>query len=180
MDDSFFAHLEKLEVMGFFAGYPLVYAIIYLVAGKPVQRSDFRKRIIATLPYSYALTGTLYVGLVLKNAYPDYSLEQLFTSLQLPFLRAWGILVILFWIPLLAKKPFITLLHSLVFFFLLARDMYFQLMSTSSDKHVIRNDMNVYTDSVLLNFATLATLIILLHLFIYFRRARRQNPDPRL
>ena len=176
MDESFFAHLEKLEVMGFFAGYPLVYAIIYLVAGKPVQRTDFRKRIITTLPYSYALTGTLYVGLLLKNAYPDYSMDQLFNSLQLPLLRVWGILAILFWIPLMAKKPFISLLHSMVFFFLLVKDLYFQLTATSVDKHIVRNDMKVHTDSVILNFATLTALIILSYLFIYLRRARSAKP----
>jgi hypothetical protein len=172
MDQSFFAHLEQLELMGFFAGYPLVYAIIFLIAGKRRSRPAFTERLVSLLPYGYALTGTLYWGLLLKNNYPDYSWDLLISSQQEPYLRIWGLLAILFWIPVLARKPVFSLLHSLVFFFLLLKDLIIQMTSTSFDRHIIRNDMKVYTDSVLLNIGALAILVILTSLYNYFLRAR--------
>lgn len=172
MDDSFFGHLELLELMGFFSGYPLVYAIIMIVAGHKENRSSFKRRLVFLLPYAYALTGTLYIGFLLKNGYPDYSMTQMFTSLQYPFLRIWGILSILFWIPYFSRKPIFSLLHSLVFFFLIIRDFYTQLTGPTFDKHVIRNDMKVYTDSLLLTLGCLITLLIIVTLFRLFRHKK--------
>jgi len=34
MDNSFFSHLQLLELMAFFSGYPLVYAVIIFIDGK--------------------------------------------------------------------------------------------------------------------------------------------------
>ena len=76
MDNSFFAYLQQLELIAFFSGYPLVYAIILFFTGKPGAVQGFRGRIFKLLPFAYALTGTLYLGLQLRNLYPDYTIEN--------------------------------------------------------------------------------------------------------
>ena len=83
--------------MAFFAGYPLVYALLYFIAGdRPEKRSSFMKKMIVLLPFAYALSGTLYIGLVLKDMYPDYSIKNAAGQFQGHYLKIWGILAVLF------------------------------------------------------------------------------------
>lgn len=174
--DSFLAYIQQLQLMFFFSGYPLVYAIVILIAGnqrtdKIPQNRSFKSRILWILPYSYALVGTLYIGFLLKDLYPDYSPSRIAHSFHLPLLVTWGILTVLFWIPSLAKKKLLTLIHSLVFFFFLVRDTVLQLSGDTSDKDNLKNDMKVFTDSFLLNAGTLVILI----LFSFFLHRNKKD-----
>jgi hypothetical protein len=173
MDNTFFAYIQRLESMAFFSGYPLFYVAIVVIAGNYRSKNNLQSRIVSLLPYAYALVGTLYLGLQLKNFYPDYSFYKMQLILQQPYLTIWGLLAMLFWIPAFAKKPFFSLLHSLIFFFFLVRDLFLQLSLSSVDKNIIRNDMKLYTDSILLNLGALA--FILLISYLYTRYKRRLN-----
>ena len=166
MEDSFFSYLQRLELLAFFSGYPLLYAIVVFIAGKEQSKTTIKGRIVSMLPYGYALVGTLYLGLQLKNLYPDYSFENIKLAMQLPFLIIWGILSILFWMPALSKKSVLSLLHSLVFFFILAGDLF----THSTDKSVIRNDMNIYSNSLLINLATFGFLVLISNLVVSHRK----------
>ena len=163
MDNSFFTYLQQLELMAFFTGYPLIYAVTLFIAGNLQSKNNFKNRIVSLLPFAYALVGTLYLGLQLKNLYPDYSIENIKLNLQQPWLIIWGLLSILFWIPAMGKKPVLSLFHSLVFFFFLVRDLVRHFFQSSADKSVVRNDMKIYTDSLLLNLGAF-TLVVLLSL----------------
>ena len=121
--DSFFAYMQRLELLAFFSGYPLVYTVVVFIAGGRPPGNKFKRRMGSLLPFAYALVGSLYLGLQLKNLYPDYSIEYITLTMQQPYLMIWGLLSILFWIPTLAKKTVLSLLHSLVFFFLLVIDL---------------------------------------------------------
>ncbi len=169
MDNNFFAYLQQLELMAFFSGYPLLYAILFFIAGNKQSRNNFKKGIISLLPYVYPVLGTLYIGLQLKNLYPDYSFENIKLSMQHPWLITWGLLSILFWIPALGKKIFLSLIHSLVFFFILARDLFLQ-STAAGDNSVIKNDMNVYTNSLLLNTGVFVLILLLSFLFSIYKR----------
>jgi hypothetical protein len=116
------------------------------------------------------LVGVLYLGLQLKNLYPDYSIEHMHRAIQQPWLTIWGLLSILFWIPALAKKPVLSLLHSLIFFILLLKDLFSQISAPTKD--MVRNDMNVYTVSLLLNLAAIAFMV--LQSFLYTRFKNRK------
>ena len=164
MDNSFFEYLQQLELMAFFSGYPLLYVITFFLASHTNIKNNFSRRLVSVLPFAYALIGILYLGYLLKSLYPDYSVKNIKAFVQQPWLISWGLLSILFWIPALAKKKVLSLLHSLVFFFLLVRDLFIQL-SASSDKSIITNDMNVYTNSLLLNIGALALIVLLSFLF---------------
>jgi len=170
MDDSFFAYLQRLELMAFFSGFSLLYAVIIVFAGNKQPKTSFRNRLVPLLPFAYALVGILFLGFQLRNWYPDYSFENIKNSTQQPWLMLWGLLSVLFWIPVIAKKPVFSLLHSLVFFFFLLRDLVKQFSATTSDKNVIRNDMKIYTDSLLLNLAAFAFIALLAFLVTRFNK----------
>lgn len=166
MDSSFFDYLQRLEMMAFFSGYPLIYAIASFIAGKHQSKTSIKRKIVSLLPYSYALVGTLFLGLQLNNLYPDYTFENIKLTTQEPYLKIWGLLALLFWIPAFAKKPVISLMHSLVFFFFLAKDLFLHTFQPSADKHIIRNEMKIYSDSLILNLGALAAVSIFYFLII--------------
>lgn len=170
MGNSFFAYLQLLELMTFFSGYPLIYTLILSIAGNKKTRSDFRNRLVKVLPFAYALVGTLYVGLEIKNLYLSYSLGNIKQIMLQPYLVMWGFLSILFWIPAISKKKELSLIHSLVFFFFLVRDVILQLGS-SADKYMLGNDMRIYTISLLLNLG--AFIIVLLLSFLLFQNKKK-------
>jgi hypothetical protein len=168
MGSDFFIYLERLEMIGFFSAYPLVYAIIHVIIGN--SKRQLHKKIPTLLPYAYALVGTLYLGLQLKNLSPDFSFENIKLSVQEPILKSWALLSILFWIPAVGRNLVFTLLHSLIFFIFLVRDLLLQLSSSSADKNVVRNDMKLYTDSILLNLGALAFIILISYLHTRYKK----------
>ena len=170
MDSSFFAYLQQLELMAFFSGYPLVYALTLFFAGNQKVKNNFKNRIASLLPFGYALVGTLYAGLQLKKLYPDYSFENIKLSTQHPWLIFWALLSILFWVPALAKQKVFSLIHSLVFFLFLLRDLFLQLSSSSSDNSVVRNDMDVYTNSLLINICAFVFVVVLSFVFTQHKK----------
>jgi hypothetical protein len=170
MDENFFGYLSRLEMLAFFSGYPLVYFVILALAGKETARTPMKRRLVSLLPLSYALTGTLFLGLLIRNLYPDYSMAHVKESFRLPLLTAWALCSIFFWLPFFRNKPVISILHSGVFFFLIAKDFYLQLTSSNPDKNILKNDMKVYTDSLLLNSVTYTVVIIF---FLIIARIRK-------
>ena len=165
MGNNFFAYLQLLELMAFFSGYSLLYAIILVFAGNKESGNNFKKRIISVLPLSYALVSTLYIGLQLKNLYLSHLSGNARLAIHHPYLMIWGILAILFWIPLFRKKEGLSLLHSLVFFFILVKDIFMQIGS-SVDENILKNDMRLFTVSFLLNLATFILMGILYFFFL--------------
>lgn len=160
MGNSFFKYLQQLELFGFFSGYSLLFVLILFWAGDKPLQSNFKKRLLSVLPYSYALVGTLYIALLMKNLYESHMIGNLFTNIYNPFLTAWALLSILFWIPAIGKKHFLSLLHNLVFFFLLVKDVILQIFSPEYDD-ILKNDMKIYTMSLLLNLAGFIVMFLI-------------------
>jgi hypothetical protein len=121
--------------------------------------NTFSATLKKSLPGAYALLGTFFLGLVLKENYSD-TLNKMFAhSNFILFLKIWGALAVLFWIPALAKKPVFTLLHSLPFFFLFAKDLLADI-HTESGNDIIRNDMKIYSISFMINAICLLLMIL--------------------
>ena len=171
MDNSFFNYLDWLVLMGFFSGYPLIYLVFRYIGDNNRIKSRFKINIGTLLPYAYALVGILYLGLLLKNLYPVYTSENIMSAMQGPFLKIWGLLSILFFIPALNKKPVYSLLHSLVFFLLLVWDI-LQNYFNSAEKSKIKNDMNVYTNSLIINSAVVVFIILFYFLLRVIKKAK--------
>lgn len=168
MDISFFSYIERLQMMGFFVAYPLIYLSVQSILG--ATKNEKLKRVPSLLPYAYALVGTLYLGLLLKDLYPDFSLAHINSTTQLPYLKIWCLASLFFWLPVLARKPYMSLLHSLVFFFLLLKDLFYHLTNTTADKNIVKNDMRVFTDSILLNIGALILIYIATYLIHQIKR----------
>ena len=160
MGNSFFEYLQQLELMAFFSGYPLLYAVILYFAGNKRSKNNFKSRMVLALPFAYALTGTLYLGLQLKKLYFSYTAGNVKQMMLHPYLMVWGLLSILFWIPALSKKKELSLIHSLVFFFFLLKDIVLQFAS-SADENILKNDMRIYTISLLLNVGAFVLMLLL-------------------
>lgn len=173
IDNSFSSYLQQLELIGFFSGYPLIYVVTFFIAENLRLKNSFNKRIIHLLPFAYALAGTLYLGFQLKNLYPDYSSENIKQTIQQSYLIIWGLLSIFFWIPAFGKKPGFSLIHSLPFFFLLVRDLILQLSRSSSDKDIIKNDMKIYTGSLILHLTVFCLIVLIFLLFIRLKKHLR-------
>jgi hypothetical protein len=164
MGNNFFNYIQQLEMMAFFSGYPLIYFLVrYLISGAYFN-NRWNARLVSFLPLAYALTGTLYLILQLFNLYPEFTIENIRLRIQQPYLFTWGLMSILFWIPALSKRPVFSLLHSLVFFFIILKDLFFHFTSISRDRDTIKNDMNVYTVSIFLYLFSFIFLILLSHL----------------
>jgi hypothetical protein len=173
MDNSFIAYLQQLELIAFFSGYPLIYAVTLFIAGEKQERNNFKTRAVSLLPFAYALVGTLYLGFQLKKLYPDYSGEHIKQTIQQPWLIIWALLSILFWLPAISKKKVLSLIHSLVFFFFIVKDFFLQLFVTSVDKNIEGNDMKLYTNSLFLNLGAFAVIILLSFLFTRYKNRLR-------
>jgi|SRR5688572_1680857 len=174
MNDSFFFYLHRLELIAFFSGYPLIYATVLLIEGKRRSRTELKKRTFSSLlPFSYALVGTLYFGFQLMNLYPNYSPDNLREFTQHPFLVVWALLAMLFWTPALAKRPILSLLHSLVFFILLVRDLFYFRPLAGADRSMVSNDMKLYTYSLFLHIASFITVILVYFLLRWYKAFRK-------
>ena len=173
MDNSLFAYLQQLEMMAFFSGYPLIFAIVIVAAGQKLQKNSLGTRAIAVLPFAYALVGTLFLGFQLKKLYPDYSFEHIGATLQTPWLVIWGLLSLLFWIPAIGKRKILCLIHSLVFFFFLVKDLFIQFSASSVNSDMIRNDRNIYTTSLLLNLGAFLVLFAVSFLYTWYKKSTR-------
>lgn len=171
MDNSFFAYLQQLELMFFFSGFPLIYAMARVIGRDMAPDHLFTRRLVPALGPVYALAGTLFLGFELKKLYPHYSFASIAGALEHPYLVGWGILSILFWIPAIGKKVQLTLIHSLVFFFLLVKDLF---SAFGADSDVVSNDMKVYAASVILNFFI---LVILTGISLIISRLKKPSAD---
>jgi hypothetical protein len=161
MGGSIFEYARQLEILVFFSGYPLIYYLVRFLTRntslKILQKRDF----VSILPFAYALTGTIYAGLLIKDLYPDNNFENISHQIQLPYLTIWALLSVLFWIPDISRIHILSIIHSLVFFLIIVRDLFFQLTGYISDTSILKNDMKVYTSSVFLNLAAFIILCLL-------------------
>jgi hypothetical protein len=172
MGESLMSYIEWVELETFFSGYLLVYAIIYLISSNRPVTNFVKSKVLPKLPLAYAFAGTLYWGLQLKNGYPDYHINHFVAGIQLSYLKIWGLLSIFFWLPVLHKRAVFSLLHSLVFFFLLMKSFYLELSIPSDGNDLARNNIKIFSVSILLN---LIALILVTLFSLLIARFKRQN-----
>ena len=171
MTNNFFTYLQQLELLAFFSGYSLLYAVTIFIGGLGQLKNTFISKISLLLPLSYALTGTFYFAFQLKKLFPDYSIQHISLTVQIPWLMAWALLTLLFWIPSFRKRKVASLIHSLVFFSILVKDIFLQLSAPTADSSVVKNDMTVYCTSLLFNLGSLILIIFFTFLFRYKRQS---------
>lgn len=174
MSDDLAAYMERITLMTFFCGYPLLYALVFFIAGKYEEKKTFARKLTSLLPLGYALSATLFLGLFLKNISVNYSLTN--AAAPLSFLQLWGLSAVLFWIPALSKKPVFSLLHSAIFLYLLLKDLFIYTIS-STDKDMVRNDMKIYTLSLLINTGTFIVIALVSFILSTTRKNKKASGD---
>lgn len=175
MGNDIIIYIQKLELFGFFSGYCLIYTLIYFFKGENNSKPNLLiNKLVTLLPYAYALTATLYLGMVIKNISLDFSIRNFQDQFQIPFLETWALLAVLFWIPLFNKKTVFSLIHSLVFFGFLVQDFFIN-MNSPVGKEIIHNYMKVFTDSLLLNLIALAFVVLIYFFLLYFGKKRKRS-----
>ena len=162
--------MEQLGMLVFFSGYPLVYYLVRFFSRHVSLKNISAAELVSISPFAYALTGTLFLGLQLKNVYPDYTIENMRHRIQQPYLFIWALLSLLFWIPAISKRQILSVLHSLVFFFIIVRDLYYQLTGLNSERNILKNDMTVYTISI---FAESGSFYIHFFVMLYIQSANK-------
>ncbi len=171
MGIDFFAYIERLELIAFFCGYPFIYLLVHIFSSTQFVKRIFHNRIELLLPVSYALVGLLYLGLLLKNLYPHYSLHNIQLSVHQPFFKIWGLLSLLFFIPLFNRKTVFSLWHSLLFFFFFAATIIKEtLLSNQND--AVKNGMHIYSISLLINLFA----FIIICIFDFIRSKMKSKP----
>jgi hypothetical protein len=175
MGNNFYVYVQQLEMLAFFSGYPLIYFLIRFLTHNVALKNGWEARIVSILPFAYALTGTLYLGLQIINLYPDYTIDNIKHRFHQPYLNIWAVLSILFWIPAISKKQVLSILHSLVFFFLVLRDLFSQLAWFSQNRDIVKNDMRMYTVSIFLNLAAVTVLVLLSFLLSFRKKSQHYN-----
>jgi hypothetical protein len=173
MDNDIFRYLARLEIMVFFAGYSVIYAFINFLA------SEFRKKPKAIfsllkelLPYGYAVSATLFFGFIVKKIYVGYEMNIAVTQLHHPFLVIWGLSAVLFWLRPVRKYAVLSLIHSLVFFYYLPRDIILRVFS-NQENDIVKNDMNILTTSLMLNAICLVSVLMIHYLLRYITESRQ-------
>jgi hypothetical protein len=156
---DFLNYAYRLEAMAFFSAYPLVFLLFKYLVDTPRIRSTKWPGVLHTAPgVAYALTGTLFLGLLIRDS-----------NLQMSFIRIWGLSSLLFWVPVLNKRPWLAFIHSFLFFFIILKDLIEQVTGNPSPE-LLQNDMRVFTDSLLLNSAV---MVIVSGFHIIYRQWRR-------
>lgn len=155
MDNSFFAYLQQLEILVFFSGYPLLYLLAHSFGSIPSVKENLKKRVLFVLPYGYAFAGVLFLGFELKNASADFTVENIILRIQIPFLFFWGLLSLIFWIPFFSRNTLFSFLHSLVFIFLVLKNLFLHSTAAPTDNSVAKSNMKMYTISLLLHLVIL-------------------------
>jgi hypothetical protein len=158
MEFDLYSYITQLQLVAFFSGYPLIYALTHFIAN-PKRKSNSAKTLTNMLPYAYALSASLFLGLLLKDLYSSHSLVNI-SSLFTISLKTWGITGVVFWIPFINRRRFLSLLHSLPFLFIIMQDLFLHTGKVSGND-IIQNDMKVYTTSLLLNGGTLMFVVLL-------------------
>ena len=174
MGGNFLAYIQQLEMLAFFSGYAPVNYFVHFLSRTAFFKAGRLANLVPLLPFAYALMGTLYFALQLLNLYPDYSVENIARRIEQPFLTIWSVVSMLFWIPTLPKRQVISILHSLLFFLLIVRDLFFQFTLSFRDRDILKNDMKIYTMSIFLHLAA----VVLLAFFSYLLPLRKKSPAP--
>jgi hypothetical protein len=173
MGNDLFSYLARMEIMVFFVGYAIIYAFVFFLAGefqkKPVS---FIKLLPTRVVQAYALCGTLFFGYMIKKIYIGYGMNVPVSQLYHPLLVIWGLGAMLFWLKPLQKFPVLSLLHSLVYFYFIPRDIFLKY-SGAGENDMVKNDMSILTVSLLLNISCLAVVLIFHYGISYWQKFRK-------
>lgn len=170
---GFSIYIEWIELESFFSGF-IVLCLIALIVRRFARLSQkLNDAIFRSLPLAYAIVGTLYLGLQLRNSWEDHSLLPLFPGYQYYFLKSWALIALLCWIPFIRRNVLFAILHSSVYFFVMARDLIIAYTGEYDDSSRTSNDWKIFSVSIGLNLVLTLIILLVSHLLDFLRKRKR-------
>lgn len=166
MGEGFIAYIERIELIGFFSGYPVVLVLLNMLLKRRFSRQVLSMRIRSALPAVYPLLATLYTAMLIKSLYPSYTVQNLLNTFSITPLRIWAITALIFWLPYLKKRISILVVHSAVFLGLLGYDVWTNIRNHAT-LEMLQNDIRIFGISILLS--TVMLLLVTVFIFILQR-----------
>jgi hypothetical protein len=157
--NDFFVYIERLELIAFFTGIPLLGIVIFLVIGKRKMGITLLHTII---PLTYATLSVLYFAMKIYQHGLDIGNWLVQGTLLHNLLKGWAISAILFFIPAFRKRwKGLSHYHGLVFYGILLNDL-IQTNWQALSAELIRNEWLLQALSTLGTLLMLAVLYFLL------------------
>lgn len=157
--NDFFIYIERLELIAFFTGVPLLGIIIFLVIGKRERGMVLLHNI---LPITYAILSVLYLGMKMYQHGLDMGDWLLRGSVLHILLKGWAISASLFFIPAFRKRwRGVSNYHGLVFYGIILNDL-IQASREALSAELIRNEWFLQGLSILGTTLLLALVYFLL------------------
>lgn len=163
--NDFFIFLEKLELIAFFGGFPLVYFLVYFISTDFSFGKNWLIQLPKRLPVAYAFTTLLFVGMKLDQWIRSHGAAIDFRS-YLFYFQAWAFLGLLFFSIFFRRKPHYTLLHSVPFISLLIFDFY-TYYKGYLQVEMLHNEMRLYGLGTILN---IISVLIVSSLYLIFKK----------
>ncbi len=135
MGNDIMAYIQKLELFGFFSGYCLIYTIIFsLKSNNNSKAQTLLNKLTVLLPYAYALTATLYLGMVIKNISLDFSMRNFNEQFHIPYLTNLGTSCRSFLDSFFQQKNIFELIAQPCIFFLFSERYFYPVKATSRQR----------------------------------------------
>ena len=168
MDNSFFAYLKQLEVMVFFSGYPLL-CCNYFYCRRSSIKKQFQHKDCSAITFCICPGGYIISWAAIKKFISWIFCRKNKRWFSTTLINSLGTSLNSFLDTGPGQKTVFSLIHSLVLFFFPAIGLFVQL-SSSADKNTFRNDMKIYTVSLLLNVGAFALIVFLFFLFAHLKK----------
>lgn len=170
---DFTEFVQWVELETFFSGYLIIVLITYLLSRKWRGKPSIIRYLLRNLPKAYALVGTLYLALQIKNAYPHLGIGTITGDGRYAYLRIWAMLSVLFWIPALNRNIIFSLVHNMIFFILMGISFYNGLFSGDVNGDMNMNNIKIFAASLALN---LLSILFFLMIRLIFKYDSSQDP----
>ena len=160
----------------FFSGYAIVYAISHLLIKKEKWSGFIKTKVYPLLPLTYALVTTSFWIITLSESNPAFIAEKVAHTPLAQAIIEWNLLGLLFWIPILRKKNYISLIHASLFFilpliFVGKNMMRFGIL----EREDIFNLLYIYTASTFIYSLVIIVLLLTKFLFLHLTSIRHHH-----
>jgi len=101
----------------FYSGYPLLYLLLYLLAGNRNLKPVLTEKFLPLLPVTYAFVSTIFWIFILMSGRMSPVIQRIAALTPGGLILIYSLSALLFWFSSFRQKTYLSLLHSLPLFF---------------------------------------------------------------
>lgn len=160
MNQSFSIFFDRLTLVAFFSGYPIVYALaMYLIKDVNWKNPVIPQSIKSSLSLAYFVVVLLFWGMIIADMFPSITFSKIISFFKDAY--SWHKISLIAALVLAFKyfkaRPNYALLHSLFFLLLLLEDL-LSMLTGHMDKLTMNSEFKLYFYSILLNSIVLLSV----------------------